>query len=1187
MLAFLKSRTFLVLVGLTLLALLLWFAGPYFAFADHKPLESVVGRLVAILILVVIWAVTLQIRQMRAGRANRKLADGVVAADADQASDADSDRPAAKSGASAALSRGSSADAAQLRKRFEEAIDALKKSKRKGAADLYRLPWYVIIGPPGSGKTTVLVNSGLNFPLAQKFGKEALRGVGGTRHCDWWFTDKAILLDTAGRYTTQDSNARADAAGWVTFLQLLRKFRGRQPINGVIVAMSASDLLTANERERETHVTAIRERLDEVSRTLGIDVPVYFLVTKCDLIAGFAEFFDDLGQDARAQVWGTTFPIEATESGRAAESFEKEFARLIERLQQRVLARLEAERDSRRRVGILAFPQQMSALGPLLNDLLRKVFTTTEFDKQILLRGVYFTSGTQEGTPIDRMLGAIARTFGVTSAVAPAAAGRGKAFFIERLLKNVIFQESGLAGINRRLQLRKVALQAVAYIACAALLVLGLLAFTVSYKANAAYIDELGAAVKGLEPTRLGPAAASLPPVALLPRLDALRAVSDLAGKYEPSPPWGMRAGLYRGDSLGAAAHDAYLRELNGLLLPMMAARFADQVRGSVAEPDKLYEYLKGYLMLGDAGHRSAEHLRFLSSIELSRMYPGDAGARERLIGHFDQLLAGKDALSSVPLDAELVQQGRNALRTASLPVLMYSRLKLSYRDDAKRSLRLDLAAGPGADRVLIRQSGSPLSEPIPALYTRAVFREVNTTGKYELPMQFAADGWVFGRSLLDASNSGALAYEMMKLYEQDYIRAWDAVLQDVKIRPTSDARDLTEQLGILSSPASPLKGFLTTVADNTNLLPQPAADAGGAAPGAAAAAALAAKASQLAGVLGGPPAGADEPGTAAAAHFESIRTLVQGPPGAAPIDGLLASFAQTHKQLQSMGSGLGGSGALDSLVRSGQADALQSLQQTAKQLPAPVGAMVAQIGSRTQSLATGQARGELQSRYDQQVLRECRELVEGRYPLNAASPNDAPLADFGRVFGYGGVFDTFFRDNLASLVDVSRSPWAWREGAAAIGGSAALLRQFQQAQRIREIFFKPGSQIPEARFNLTPDTLDAAATRFTLNVDGQAFEYRHGPQQSLAMTWPGGSVGQAAIGFEERGGGGPNLLRQGPWAWFRVLSLAQTQRESDTRLRVTFTTGERSMHVVLDAASVRNPFTRNELAGFRCAMQP
>jgi type VI secretion system protein ImpL len=1172
--ALFKNRTLLVLIGLLLVGLLIWFAGPYFAFADYKPLESVVARLVAILAIVAVWAVVLQVKQMRSARASDKIASEVVAQKGDSGDAADAS--------------GSPSDAAQLRKRFDEAIDALKKSKRKGGANLYELPWYVIIGPPGSGKTTVLVNSGLNFPLAQKFGKDALRGVGGTRHCDWWFTDKAVLLDTAGRYTTQDSNARADSAGWISFLQLLRKFRSRQPINGVIVALSATDLLSADEKERERHVTAIRARLDEIGRTLRIDVPVYVLITKCDLVGGFTEFFDDLGQDARAQVWGTTFAIEATESGSAPELFEKEFARLLERLQQHMLGRMERERDVRRRVGILTFPQQMATFGPMLGQLLKRVFTASDFDSRILLRGVYFTSGTQEGTPVDRVLGAIARSFGVTSAIAPVASGRGKGYLIERLLKNVIFRESGLAGINRRMQLLKLGAQTVAYVACVALVVLGVLGLVISYQANAAYVTEVGTAAKSLEATKLGAVAATLPPDALLPRLDALRAVSDLANRYNGDIPWRMRLGLYRGKSLGESAHDAYQRELNGLLLPVLASRFAEQVRSNVATPDRLYEYLKGYLMLGDASHRDPTHLKFLTEIELRRLYARDSATRDRLGTHFEQLLASRDSLSSVAPNPELVDQARYALRTASLPVLMYSRLKLEHAADTKRALRLDLAAGPGADQVLVRASGAPLSDPVPALYTRDVFREVNTTGKFELMKQFAEDSWVFGGNLLDLRNSGSLTYEMLNLYEQDYIRTWDAVLQDVKIKPATDTRSLIDRLAILSSPASPLKGYLAAVAANTDLL-KPAADpaASSGNPAKAATAALSAKAAQLSTVLGAPPAGADEPGTAVSKHFEAIRTLVQGPPGAAPIDAVLASLAQTHKQLQSTGSGLGNVSALDAISKSGQGDALQSLRDQAKLLPQPIAGMITQLGSRSASVAVGQARDELSGRYEQQVARECRELIEGRYPFARTSANDVPLADFGHMFGYGGVFDSFFRDNLAPLVDVSRTPWRWREGAAAVGGSTALLRQFQQAQRIRDVYFKTGSQMPEARFNLTPDTLDAGATRFALDLDGQPFEYRHGPQQSKSMVWPGGGVGQAAVVFEERGGPAANSVKQGPWAWFRALDQAQVRRDSDTRLAVTFAAGSHSMRVVLDAASIRNPFAQNVLAGFRCGVQP
>src|SRR5262249_13943253 len=155
--------------------------------------------------------------------------------------------------------------------------------------------------------------------------------------------------------------------------------------------------------------------------------------------------------------------------------------KLIERLQQRTFSRMESERDTRRRVSVLGFPQQMATLKPLLGDLLKGAFTASGFDSRILLRGVYFTSGTQEGTPVDRMLGAIDRAFGSPSEGAAPPAGRGKAYFIERLLKHVIFQESGLAGVNRRVQLQKIAVQSAAYIACIVVLLLGLLWLIVSY----------------------------------------------------------------------------------------------------------------------------------------------------------------------------------------------------------------------------------------------------------------------------------------------------------------------------------------------------------------------------------------------------------------------------------------------------------------------------------------------------------------------------------------------------------------------------------------------------------------------------------------------------------------------------------------------------------------------------------
>ena len=179
---------------------------------------------------------------------------------------------------------------------MKDALATLKKAGGGKGDYLYDLPWYVLIGPPGAGKTTALVNSGLKFPLSRGATPAAVAGVGGTRYCDWWFTEDAVLIDTAGRYTTQDSDAKADKQSWFAFLDLLKKNRPRQPINGVMVAISLEDLMTLSPAEIAAHANAIRARLLELHDRLKVDFPVYALFTKADLVAGFMEFFGNLGE---------------------------------------------------------------------------------------------------------------------------------------------------------------------------------------------------------------------------------------------------------------------------------------------------------------------------------------------------------------------------------------------------------------------------------------------------------------------------------------------------------------------------------------------------------------------------------------------------------------------------------------------------------------------------------------------------------------------------------------------------------------------------------------------------------------------------------------------------------------------------------------------------------------------------
>ena len=215
------NRITFIILGIAAFTAFIWYAGPLFAFADWRPLESSPPCqyyrpgyfIVCVRVLIYFWVKR---------RMNARLMNAI-----------------------AGISKGDTAEAAHqesldsIHGKFVKAMGELKTMKMASGDDgffqklrkryVYQLPWYIFIGAPGSGKTTALVNSGLNFPLEDSTGKDGLKGVGGTRQCDWWFSDEAVLIDTAGRYTTQDSDAGRDKAEWDGFLSPAQRYRPRQP----------------------------------------------------------------------------------------------------------------------------------------------------------------------------------------------------------------------------------------------------------------------------------------------------------------------------------------------------------------------------------------------------------------------------------------------------------------------------------------------------------------------------------------------------------------------------------------------------------------------------------------------------------------------------------------------------------------------------------------------------------------------------------------------------------------------------------------------------------------------------------------------------------------------------------------------------------------------------------------------
>ncbi len=285
----------------------------------------------------------------------------------------------------------------ELQAKWKEAITTLKQSHlKKHGNPLYVLPWYLVIGESGSGKTTALQSARLSSPFADV---QRTSGISGTRNCDWWFFEEAIILDTAGRYTIQIDEER-DKEEWQRFLNLLVKYKKKEPLNGLIITIASDKLLKGTADTIEEEATSIRRRLDELMRVLGIKVPVYILITKCDLILGMTQFCDQLPEETLNQPMGF---LNQDLNKDITHFFDKAFETVSERLKDLQLLLLhnpEQAVDSR----FLVFPGEVEGIKENLNTFLTKIFQQNPYQETPLLRGLFFSSGRQEGTPFSHFL---------------------------------------------------------------------------------------------------------------------------------------------------------------------------------------------------------------------------------------------------------------------------------------------------------------------------------------------------------------------------------------------------------------------------------------------------------------------------------------------------------------------------------------------------------------------------------------------------------------------------------------------------------------------------------------------------------------------------------------------------------------------------------------------------------------
>ncbi len=1104
-------------------------------------------------------------------------------------------------------------DIAAMNERAAQAL-ALMKTARVGKtkAFIYELPWYLIIGPPGAGKTTALQHAGLDFPVAQTLGDGPVRGIGGTRTIEWWFTDRAVLIDTAGRYTTQDSDQVADGKAWQGLLDLLRQHRPRQPVTGLIVALATTDLIGVDEAAALAHGRAIRQRLNEVQTAFGIRPPVYVILTKLDLLAGFTEFFDDLPQSEREQVWGSTY--EFAVAGRSQEPVDdatlgRMFDALIARLDERLLARIQNEPDIGRRGLVFGFPQQVATLRAPLIAMLKVIARETKFEPTPLVRGFYLTSATQFGRPIDRLLNAISARIGVALATPPGDGARGRSYFLHDLLARVVFPEAAIAGRDIKAERRLRAIRLVVLGLAATVVVALTAAWTVAYLRSSALINRLE---QRAEIVRRDAAALGRGPIddddpqRPLATLDAARALpfASTAPVADRSPGFGW--GIGRERALRTEVDGVYVNLLNRQLLPRLLLTLEAELSRLVAlgdaagsgttahAPDPrpaIYNLLRVYLMLGRAPgaplDRSAIDSNFAD--RWADAYPAEeqSDTRAALAAHLDTLLA--NPLTPPALNAALIADARARIATLGPGERVYVRMQSDQRLRDLAPFALTDVPGIANSRLFTRRSHSPMSAGVPGMFRHGNFYPVVLPTISRYAAQSADEGWVTGERSQGNAGIGRIKDALLTAYLTDFTNRWDNLIDDIAV---SGERPIRDRIQLATRPPSPVRSLFNTLASETKLTP-PSLRHGAGGRNALQVGALFSR-NIYRGLQRGTSVGS------------AIETAPAGPPG--PLDEVIAHFAWLRDMIPAGGSGpldqalaaLGDVGATSGAATAAGAMGNPALQQqsaaTAMAATAKLGSITSTLPPQAGALFQGfvkasttelnhAARSAVSDEYGAQLQPECESIVKGGYPFANTPLKQVSLDDFSRLFRPSGLFDTFQKTALAGQIDTGSARWMLTPAGKALGLDPAAVARFQDAAKIGAAFFRPGDVRPNVRLTANLVQLSGAQS-VTLTVDGDSATFSAGDKRPVELHWPGHAPG-ASLGFRRvPPPPSPVPPRTWPGEWGLIAMMHDLGGRSANASGVTLAVEEGALHARLYLAIDHNPFAATDLAGFKCPVR-
>lgn len=1079
----------------------------------------------------------------------------------------------------------------------EEAVQWLKSTRlgstSKADNALYALPWFLVTGPPASGKSSFVLSSGLNFHALPSQQGGDLQTVRPTRNCEWRVTDAAVLLDTTGRYQTE-SPARDE---WSALIETVKKHRGARPLDGVLLTVSAEQLARLTEPEVEQQAKLLRARLDEVLQRTKARFPVYLVFTHLDAVEGFRDFFASFSRSERAQVWGATIPLQQAPSAHAL--FDTEFDHLYDTLMHRRLVRLNAQLPPAQSIRIFNFPPRLGEARAKLGLFAATLFRPTPFSESPLLRGFYFTANLHN----DR------RGNGGPPAPAHNAGGEtrslGEGFFVDRFFKEVILGDKEIAASFQAQQRRPRYLRNALIAVAAALLLFLAAGAVVSFVKNRQLVAEavergqrvnlIAIEDQGQDPTKKPAAKARLE----IENVEDLRSTLAKLDEHErEGAPLGLRFGFYSGRVLGEKLRPIYFDSIGERFVEKTVKALEDDLRKFVATgggsataasirpaagtPDapqseeevlgRHYDLLKAYLMLGDPGKVEPTFLAEQLADYWTRFAPPDQQLAALQQLEFYARQAHRDDVPHNLPDELLVSQAINKLRKYPLPLRYYKRI--TTETNAK-------VAPINLDTILQGSGGGVLTGTytVPGSFTAEGYRKHIIAALAAADVEISKDDWVLkGAKAGDGPSERVDIGKLQSMYFREYTDQWRKFLKNTGVKEYRTRDDAAESLKAISATDSPVQRVLEEVVRHTNLSAAPE-DAGF----------VAWVKSFFSGDDAGEiPAPANEvekefrplfqfvpvkstKETTPVAQYRAFLLSVQESLDAASND----QFSQTSKTLLTGKDDIG--------LQKGEQNVAKLLDGFKTPATVDAAALLKQPLGNLRALAYGNIYEQIVTTWRDQLYPPAK-AVESGFPFTQVG--ESSLADLTRYLNpANGQLTNFFNTQLTSSFEEAQGQWKLKE-AGAFKFSDEFVTYLNHARRLREALFSTGGAQPEVNYELALQPMPEADV--VIEIDGQRVEARGAA--SVKFTWPArsGSATGAVIKVVPVAAAGQAvempqpLTFPGEWGFLRMFAAGAPTKTPDGQFALVWNVGSVPVRAMLRPSSANHPFQQTLFTALR-----